>query len=279
MSLPNQLNRTPQHIQQPRRVFNFDNEFDWNRKDGVTQEEVILTVNKLEEKSGSEVDQSTPPSDSHPCSIITEEQFPLSVKRDIIPHPPPTPKQQQQQQHKQIYFRRERKRHFHICFRWPAKLYASAIFIAILALALIQEEYGNAHKLKLIARDYDTATTTCNLKNTKVLVTKSSSYLTATCFNAVRNDSVNVVCELHAETCVRRWSRSALTSISFNTSSIGWNSQPIDGIVWGETVLWIDFWIESLILWTVLFSLLIVFVTLWFILQVVRNRRLMNGDT
>jgi hypothetical protein len=196
---------------------------------------------------------------------------------------------------------RRRKQYFCIWFRWPCKVFTSILLICTLALAILNESYAIASFYEMNAIELDTSELMVTQKDNHILklpVNPSIQYLTSSTkksknqinvLNQLNESLYYVICEYNSniksskESCYSKWNETASTSILFNTSLIGWNVNLKDLLpsqqhavffVWNESVE--STWVvqkKNLTHWIILFSILLVFITIWFINQVIQNER------
>ena len=294
MSLPNQLNPTPQAKTTVRKSFNFENEDLWSttrdKEEIETVEEIIVESTDIDIAESKEEQRQS----WHNDKIITIDQFPLKIKKEtIIPHPPrhytKTNKKRSSVLHTERQNptpRRRGKKYFCIGFRWPAKVYATVLSICCFAVLILQESRTTAAQLLKQAIEVNTSTASIDFQSIKLVATatKMKNYMVAAAvFASKQNESFHVVCKETKEICVQQWSQPTSTSISFNTSSFGWNNgiaaphdekEILSGlIVWSETAAWITDWQKEITTWTILFSIAMVLFTGWFMWQVVLNEK------
>ena len=185
------------------------------------------------------------------------------------------------------------KNHFNICFRWPSKVFATVITLSIFILFLLRESYTLMENLSKIVIEIDTSNVAVDVIKTTFMYTTgnpNNRYLTASAFNSSTLlflcECTSVNSEHHCtKHCVQQWSQPASTSISFNTSSFGYgvtnleHQKDVNYIVWNETRQWINDWQFILNVWTVVFSIILLLVSLWFMFKVVRGRKIVTKDT
>ena len=185
--------------------------------------------------------------------------------------------------------RRQKKQHFSICMRWPSKAYLSLVFGSVLALALLRESYYNASQLQVTTMNTSNFRIDMNIPP-QILHTARippRNFYAASAFN---QSNLMFLCECNSgntmkrhcnNECKKQWSQSAPVSIFFNASSIGWNIQSdfyvqndhVHYLVWGETDKWITEWMFTLNVWTIIFSLVLLLVQIWFVKQCIQGRK------
>ena len=283
--LPNQLNPTPQAKTTVRKSFNFENEDLWSTREKEeieTVEEIIVESTDIDVAESRAKDK-----------IITIDQFPFPMKKDtIIPHPPRQYTKTNKKRSSVLYTERQNptprhrgnKQYFCIGFRWPSKVYATVLSICCFAILILQESYTTAAQLLKQTIEVNTSTANIDFQSIKVVASATKiSYIVAAAVFAKQNESFHVICKETKEICVQQWSQPTPTSISFNTSSFGWNNgiaphdekEILSGliVVWSETATWIVDWQKKITTWTIWFSILLVLFTGWFIWQVVLNEK------